>query len=57
MPLDPALRHAVVLPDGTSLSAMVHLNRLIDSPGIMIGDFTCANDFDPPGDWVARSVR
>lgn len=54
MPLDPALRHPVVLPDGTTVPTMVHLNRVIDHPGITIGDFTYANDFDPPGDWAAR---
>jgi virginiamycin A acetyltransferase len=54
MPLDPALRHPLVLPDGTALPTMVHLNRVIDHPNIRIGDFTYANDFDAPDDWAAR---
>ena len=54
MPLDPALRHPVVLPDGTAVSTMVYLNRVIDHPNMTIGDFTYANDFDPPDDWAAR---
>jgi virginiamycin A acetyltransferase len=54
MPLDPTLRHPFVLPDGTVLPNMVHLNQVIDHPNIRIGDFTYANDFDPPADWAAR---
>lgn len=54
MPLDPALRHPLVLADGTALPNMVHLNRVIDHPNIRIGDFTYANDFDPPDDWAAH---
>jgi virginiamycin A acetyltransferase len=33
---------------------MVHLNQVIDHPNILVGDFTYANDFDPPQDWAAR---
>lgn len=54
MPLDPAQRHPLVLPDGTKLPNMVHLNQVIDHPNICIGDFTYAYDFDPPDDWAAR---
>lgn len=54
MPLDPALRHPLVLPDGTVLPTMVYLNRVIDHPNIQIGDFSYANDFDSPVDWAAR---
>ena len=54
MPLDPTLRHPLVLPDGATLPNMVHLNQVIDHPNIRIGDFTYANDFDPPTDWAAR---
>ncbi len=52
--LDPALRHPLTLPDGTAYPNMVHLNRVISHPNIEIGDFTYANDFDPPQDWAAR---
>ena len=54
MPLDPALRHPLVLPDGTALPNMVHLNQVIDHPNISIGDFTYAYDFDPVDDWATR---
>lgn len=54
MPLEPTLRHPLVFPDGTVLPNMVHLNQVIDHPNIQIGDFTYANDFDPPADWAAR---
>lgn len=54
MPLDPALRHPLVLPDGATLPNMVHLNRVIDHPNVTIGDFTYAYDFDPPDDWAVR---
>lgn len=54
MPLDPNQTHPLVLPDGTVLPDMVHLNQVIDHPNIRIGDFTYANDFDPPENWAAR---
>jgi virginiamycin A acetyltransferase len=54
MPLDPELRHPLVLADGRALPNMVHLNRVINHPNIRVGDFTYANDFDPPDDWAAR---
>jgi virginiamycin A acetyltransferase len=52
--LDPTRRHPLVFPDGTENPCMVHLNQVIDHPNIRIGDFTYANDFDPPSDWAAR---
>lgn len=52
--LDASKRHPLVFPDGTANPCMVHLNRVIDHPNIRIGDFTYANDFDPPADWAAR---
>lgn len=52
--LDASKRHPLVFPDGTANPCMVHLNRVIDHPNIRIGDFTYANDFDPPVDWAAR---
>lgn len=54
MPLEPTLRHPLAFPDGTVLPNMVYLNQVIDHPNIQIGDFTYANDFDPPADWAAR---
>ena len=55
--LDATRRHPLVLPDGSDHANMVHLNRVIDHPNFDIGDFTYANDFDPPADpggWAAR---
>ena len=54
MPLDPLRRHPLCFADGTAHPNMVHLNRVIDHPNIAVGDFTYANDFDPPEDWAAR---
>ena len=58
MPLDPLRTHPLRFADGTTHPNMVHLNRVIDHPNITVGDFTYANDFDPPPapghDWAAR---
>ena len=52
--LDAARRHPLVFADGIVHPNMVHLARVIDHPNISVGDFTYANDFDPPQDWAAR---
>jgi len=52
--LDAAARHPMRFPDGRENPCMVHLARVIDHPNISVGDFTYANDFDPPADWAAR---
>jgi virginiamycin A acetyltransferase len=54
MPLDPLATHPLRLADGRPHPDMVHLARVIDHPNIAVGDFTYANDFDPPADWAAR---
>jgi virginiamycin A acetyltransferase len=54
MPLDPSRTHPLRFADGTAHPNMVHLNRVIFHPNITVGDFTYANDFDPPSDWAAR---
>lgn len=46
--------HPLTFPDGTVHPDMVHLNRVIDHPNITVGDYSYANDFDPPQDWAAR---
>jgi virginiamycin A acetyltransferase len=48
--------HPLTFPDGTVHPDMVHLNRVIDHPNISVGDYSYANDFDPPaaGGWAAR---
>lgn len=54
MPFDPALLHPHWLPDGSPNRCIVHLPRAIAQDNVVIGDFTYANDFDPPLDWRAR---
>jgi virginiamycin A acetyltransferase len=46
--------HPLTFPDGRVHPDMVHLNRVIDHPNISVGDYSYANDFDPPEDWAAR---
>jgi virginiamycin A acetyltransferase len=54
MPFDPALLHPHRLPDGTPNRCIVHLPCAVAQHNVTIGDFTYANDFDPPDDWRAR---
>lgn len=54
---DPMTVHPVTLPDGSSLPNNVFLKAVIDHPRIEVGDYTYANDFDPPaepGGWAGR---
>lgn len=48
--------HPLTFPDGTIHRDMVHLARVIDHPNITVGDYSYANDFDPPppDGWAAR---
>lgn len=49
--------HPVTFPDGTVHKGNVFLNAAITHPNWEIGDYTYANDFDPPedpADWAAR---
>ena len=48
--------HPLTFPDGSVHRDMVHLARVIDHPNIEVGDYSYANDFDPPapGGWAAR---
>ncbi len=46
--------HPMRFADGRENLCMAHLARVIDHPNIKVGDFTYANDFDPPTDWAAR---
>ena len=52
--LNADLRHPMRFPDGRENACMAHLARVIDHPNICVGDYTYANDFDPPQDWAAR---
>lgn len=53
----PDTEHPVTLPDGSRLPNNVFLKAVIDHPRIEVGDYTYANDFDPPkilSDWAGR---
>ena len=51
---DPLDRLPARAPDGTPIAGTVFLNQVIDQPGVEIGAYTYASDFDPPEDWLAR---
>ncbi len=55
MPLpSPTERHPLVMPDGTRHEGTVFLKAVLTHPRIEVGDYTYANDFDPPEDWANR---
>ncbi|MEM7318414.1 MAG: antibiotic acetyltransferase, partial [Pseudomonadota bacterium] len=55
MPLpDPTRRYPITLPDGGTHPGTVFLNRAIDNPRFLVGDYTYASDLDPPSDWAGR---
>ncbi len=55
MPLpDPTRAHPITLPDGSAHEGTVFLNRVVDHPRFIAGDYTYASDFDPPQDWAGR---
>jgi virginiamycin A acetyltransferase len=52
--LNAASRHPMRFADGQENPCMVHLAQVMEHPNIVVGDYTYANDFDPPSDWAAR---
>lgn len=50
----PTERHPLILPDGTPHEGSVFLKGAIDHPRIAVGDYSYANDLDPPQDWASR---
>lgn len=53
----PDTPHPVTLPDGSLLPNNVFLKAVIDHPRIEVGEYSYANDFDPPellSDWAGR---
>jgi virginiamycin A acetyltransferase len=49
--------HPVELPDGSRLPNNVFLKAAVDHPRMEVGEYTYANDFDPPADpadWAGR---
>ncbi|WP_137679073.1 CatB-related O-acetyltransferase [Aurantiacibacter suaedae] len=51
--LDPTQKYPMVLPDGTEVKTMVHLNQVIDHPRIAIGDFTYFGHLEELDDYAA----
>ncbi len=51
--LDPSKKHPMVMPDGTVIEQVVHLNQVIDHPRIEVGDFSYYHDFEPRSDYGA----
>lgn len=47
-------RYPLVLPDGTRHTGSVFLKAVLNHARIEVGDYSYANDFDPPEDWAAR---
>lgn len=52
--LDPTQKHPMVMPDGTVIESVVHLNQVIDHPRMAIGDFSYYSDFEPVADYAQR---
>ncbi|RAI02999.1 acetyltransferase [Acuticoccus sediminis] len=52
-PLDPTQTHPMVMPDGTAVRTVVHLNRAISHPRMEIGDFTYFGHLEPLDDHAA----
>lgn len=51
--LDPEKKHPMTLPDGTVITQVVHLNRVIDHPRIAVGDYSYYHDFQEREDYAA----
>ena len=51
--LDPSQKYPMVLPDGTEVRTVVHLNQVIDHPRIEIGDFTYFGHLEVLDDYAA----
>ena len=52
--LDPTQKHPMIMPDGTVIETVVHLNQVIDHPRMEVGDFSYYSDFDTVEDYAAR---
>jgi virginiamycin A acetyltransferase len=51
--LDPTQSHPMVMPDGSVVPTVVHLNRVIDHPRMDIGDFSYFGHMEPLPDYAA----
>lgn len=51
--LDPTTKYPMVMPDGTVIKTVVHLNQVIDHPRMEIGDFSYFGHLDVLEDYAA----
>ena len=51
--LDPSVTYPMIMPDGTTIKQVVHLNRVIDHPRISVGDFSYYSNFDELDNYAA----
>ncbi|EMI55029.1 Chloramphenicol O-acetyltransferase [Rhodopirellula sallentina SM41] len=51
--LDPKKKHPMVMPDGTVIKTVVHLNQVIDHPRMEIGDFTYFGHLEELSDYAS----
>ena len=57
MTLDPDQTHPIRFPDGAVHDGTVYLNRVLEHPDILVGDYTYYSTFDPaadPREYAAR---
>lgn len=53
-PLDPRQKHPMILPGGTVVESVVHLNQVIAHPRMEIGDFSYYSDVRPIEDYAGQ---
>ena len=51
--LDPQKKYPMVMPDGTEIKTVVHLNQVINHPRIEIGDFSYFGHFEVLPDYAS----
>lgn len=51
--MDPHKKYPMVMPDGTEIKTVVHLNQVIDHPKMEIGDFSYFGHFEVLDDYAA----
>lgn len=51
--LDPQKKYPMVMPDGTEIKTVVHLNQVVDHPRIEIGDFSYFGHFEVLPDYAS----
>ena len=51
--LDSAKKHPMVMPDGTVIKTVVHLNQVIDHPRIKIGEFSYFGHMEELSDYAS----